>query len=258
MASGLMSGRHMGRVHSCFQNGLNLQFGERLFYLDYGFHGLCCFGLVVKESEFRKVLACAHPQDVVTCREGKIRIYGTGGTVILDLNGFRIMDLSVPFYPLSKGKELPETPLYRLLKEQEDELAPGLLKNADFLRNAAILSENRPEAIHYFLGRGQGLTPAGDDLLIGYGVALQVFGQADEFITALLAEPSQTTDISKAYLQAMAEGYANEIFVQLLKQMFSENIEALQGLLEQIKQIGHTSGRDTLYGLYLGFTNIKY
>lgn len=187
------------------------------------------------------------------------------------------------------GEPVGRARCFQLLRERAEAYRLGIEKDARFLACAVALAEAEDAyehtrsrkigaggdcageplpggngeplstAVQFFLGRGQGLTPAGDDLLTGYLAVLQCFGQADRMISLLQKEldSASTTDVSRAYLQAAARGYANERFVRLLRLYLDGKAGQFQEVLGQMEQIGHTSGCDTLYGAYLGLKNMK-
>lgn len=267
----LLNGHCTGRIHSRFRTSLNLQFGDHLVYLDGGEHGLCCFGMAIAPQEMEQILMRCRPENLAVCREGSLRLYGAGGTVQVQFSKFSCVDLTVPILSWN-GKTPAETSeCFRILQERAEQYSLGLEKDADFLRCSDILSraghrqgsdqteeqKANKEAVRFFTGRGQGLTPAGDDILTGYGAVLQGFGKAELFLQALRESGLNTTDVSRAYLDMMTQGAANEIFVRLLEQFEAGNTMLFQKILGQMEQIGHTSGCDTLYGMYLGLKKIK-
>lgn len=265
MVPGLLDGHHTGRIHSCFRTGLNLQFGDRLIHLDGGEHGLCCFGMAIAAGEMKQILMCCRTGDLAVLHGGSLRLYGTGGVVRLNLSQFACVDLTIPRLAHAYGD------CYLVLQERAEGYSLGLEKDARFRFYAAILSgaetpgnyrdggsaADLSGAVHFFAGRGQGLTPAGDDILTGYGAVLQCFGKAEALLRVLENDRLQTTDVSRAYLYAMERGFANEIFVRLLEQFWGGVPDLFQETLERMERIGHTSGYDTLYGMYLGLKKMK-
>lgn len=265
MVPGLLDGHHTGRIHSCFRTGLNLQFGDHLIHLDGGEHGLCCFGMAIAAGEMTQLLMCCRAGDLAVLHGGSLRLYGAGGVVRLDLSRFACVDLTIPRLTHVYGD------CYLVLQERAEGYSLGLEKDARFRFYAAILSGAEvPEnyragggdaglsgVVHFFAGRGQGLTPAGDDILTGYGAVLQSFGKAGKLIRVLKNDRLKTTDVSRAYLYGMEQGFANEIFVRLLEQFGGGVPKLFQETLEQMERIGHTSGYDTLYGMYLGLKKMK-
>jgi Protein of unknown function (DUF2877) len=102
------------------------------------------------------------------------------------------------------------------------------------------------------LGLGPGLTPSGDDYLIGVLVTLRLTGHERlaqrlwKAIAPLLGE--YTNQISAAYLSAAAEGYASRPLHVVLNDVLSGGSPALGARVTELYSIGHTSGWDGLAG----------
>ena len=95
-------------------------------------------------------------------------------------------------------------------------------------------------------GLGQGLTPAGDDVLIGILYGLWVWYPREEWMRLIVetAVP-RTTTLSAAFLRAAADGEATIHWHNL--------VNGRMNAMNQILAIGSTSGRDAWAGFtYLG------
>jgi hypothetical protein len=92
-------------------------------------------------------------------------------------------------------------------------------------------------------GRGTGLTPAGDDVLVGVLFALWVWQPAGEWRDLIrdTAAP-RTTTLSAAFIRAAAAGEA----VRAWHRLVAQEPEAVADILS----IGHTSGADAWAGFY--------
>jgi hypothetical protein len=101
-------------------------------------------------------------------------------------------------------------------------------------------------------GLGSGLTPAGDDFLMG--VMLALWSGADPARTrpacqALLsAAGPRTHRISRAWLRAAADGEAAEPWHALAQAMLGSRAAAVRRAADRILRQGHTSGADALTG----------
>lgn len=116
-------------------------------------------------------------------------------------------------------------------------------------------------AVNSLIGLGTGLTPSGDDLLIGYMTGLwctaqvrservQFLSKIGETITRL---SSKTNDISRTYLYHAAQGQISSQLAELAEAISrGENPAHLLEAAEAAMQIGHTSGMDTVTGLLIG------
>jgi hypothetical protein len=106
------------------------------------------------------------------------------------------------------------------------------------------------QAIAYLLGRGMGLTPTGDDMLVGHLLARQVMGQADprmvNYLKRMLETTNDlTTDVSRHYLVNALSGFYSRSYLELAN---CTNSESFHKGINEILRIGHTSGADFLAG----------
>lgn len=101
-------------------------------------------------------------------------------------------------------------------------------------------------------GLGAGLTPAGDDFLVGAMLALWSRadpGWAEQAGRALLqAAGPRTNRISRAWLAAAAAGQAGEAWHALVRAMIDQADPAVRQAAGRIIRQGHTSGADALTG----------
>ncbi|MGK9174782.1 DUF2877 domain-containing protein [Yokenella regensburgei] len=98
-----------------------------------------------------------------------------------------------------------------------------------------------------FIGRGEGLTPAGDDFLLG---VLLVLAWAEKpealpFRDALPGLLTRTTDISRAMLAQACQGHYGEQLLGLTQ----GNAQTWPGLVAKVADYGHSSGHDMLAGM---------
>ncbi|MCL4257497.1 MAG: DUF2877 domain-containing protein [Anaerolineales bacterium] len=111
------------------------------------------------------------------------------------------------------------------------------------------------EAAKKLAGLGPGLTPAGDDLLLGAMYSLwatqppAAAQQTAEHIAAIATE--RTHALSAAWLAAGARGEAAAPWHQLIDAIAAQDAAALQAAVMRILPTGHTSGADALAG-FLG------
>lgn len=104
-------------------------------------------------------------------------------------------------------------------------------------------------------GLGPGLTPAGDDLLIGamHGVWATMSDREAKALTSTIARAAapRTHILSAAWLEAAAEGEAAEPWHTLGNAIAIHDEKALRNSVMRILPTGHTSGSDSLGG-FLG------
>lgn len=108
--------------------------------------------------------------------------------------------------------------------------------------------------LDYLLGRGKGLTPSGDDLLIGCLAADVFYKRLNSFFKETLklklnGEPFRTTTVSIHYLNCALQKKWNEPIHHLIQVLSKDSTEnEIEEVIQSIIRIGHTSGLDMLTG----------
>lgn len=104
-------------------------------------------------------------------------------------------------------------------------------------------------------GLGGGLTPSGDDFVVGAIYALWLCGRpgwAESFSSVLASTAgARTTRISQAWLEAAAQGEASRTWHTLCDAILSGNAAYVERAAEQLLAVGHTSGADALTGFLM-------
>lgn len=110
---------------------------------------------------------------------------------------------------------------------------------------AAVLALARSLA-----GLGEGLTPAGDDMLAGVMLWAWLAHRDPRGFCALLLEAAatRTTTLSSSFLRAAAEGECSAAWHELLAALAGGPEQRLEAALTKVLSFGHTSGADTLAG----------
>jgi hypothetical protein len=109
-----------------------------------------------------------------------------------------------------------------------------------------------PEAITKLVGLGPGLTPSGDDFLVGMLVVLSLAGRFDlvaavnQVIRPTLAQGMGP--ISRLHLAAALYGESSERLHAMVNAVLTGDHDVLESQLILISQVGHCSGWDTLAG----------
>lgn len=115
--------------------------------------------------------------------------------------------------------------------------------------------------VRALIGLGAGLTPSGDDLLVGYLVGLwcSVLDKSErvQFVTNLgktvIRLSRQTNDISRTYLYHASRGQVSSRLANLAEAIcHGEDSDSLAAIAESAMQVGHTSGMDAVTGLLIG------
>jgi hypothetical protein len=123
--------------------------------------------------------------------------------------------------------------------------------------------ERATAAAHRLVGRGEGLTPAGDDALVGILASLGALAHTDAqraaFLRALSlavgSRVARTTVISAHYLRLAAQGHFNADVALLIHAFVVGDAgdgTALREALDAVLDVGATSGADMVGGMIAG------
>ena len=293
LSVGIQVPRHpfSGTVHSVFHQACNLWLEpDTLLTLLSCQKGNVPHGIRLDTSSHFDFLHTLRVGQSAACRGGILRINGTECSFDLrparpwhiDLKGLHI-DLCRPTHAqswavawselklhhhksgmsenlgaffLSEGR--PVTPAAsEILLQQGAYTIPSLLQTTCRLQlREAMIS------VQSLIGLGYGLTPSGDDFLVGYMAGLWCTAGVNpsrlRFLTALGSELSDasrnTNEISRAYLRSAANGHVSEPIAKLAQRLNqANNMSSIRAATQAALQVGHTSGSDGVLGLLLGY-----
>lgn len=231
-----------GRAHSIFSRAVNLAVGDTLFTLITEPRWISESSALVRPA----ALAGAGRGAAFSFQEGRLFLDGR------PLEDYRQAEVwRMPELPAG-GPEAAGTA--RLALELERRPAPPLiaLVESKFAEQAAAFVAGKAADFSGIIGAGPGLTPAGDDMLCGFALALaaRAPGRLPELEAACRPGLGNTTDVSRHLLREALRG---SFGFPLLNLLF-----ALQGradfaaALELALSIGASSGRDGALGLCHG------
>jgi len=132
---------------------------------------------------------------------------------------------------------------------------PSILNSLISNLSLSIAAADIPSALaitFQLAGLGNGLTPAGDDSILGAVLAawiihpLEVAGYLAEQITNTAAP--LTTSLSAAWLRSAGKGEAGILWHQFFDALISRDEIATEDSIEKILAVGATSGADALAG----------
>ena len=227
----------------------------------------------------------------VACRGGILRISGSELSVDLrtaslwhiDLKGLRV-DLhqrdtaqawAVAWLELGKyrrgngisamiaamhlTRQNPVTsPQVKTLVERAVQTVPALIDATRTFQVDGAITAIRP-----LIGLGSGLTPSGDDFIVGYLAGLWSTAGSDpsrlRFMSSLGAWLSQaaagTNAISCTYIKSAVNGNVSEPIATLAQRVgLAKSMDSVRKAARIALQVGHTSGTDGVLGLLLGCT----
>jgi Protein of unknown function (DUF2877) len=119
------------------------------------------------------------------------------------------------------------------------------------------------EIVAGLIGLGSGLTPTGDDFLVGFLTGLRCMtdkkGERFKFLSALnklvIRLSWNTNDISRTYLYHAAHGQVSSKLATLIEAIATGEVyDRLLQIAEEAMLVGHSSGLETVTGLLVGFS----
>jgi hypothetical protein len=149
------------------------------------------------------------------------------------------------------------TTLARRLAVEAPQHGPMISKRIARLETWLSGPRSTMEEVHGIVGLGPGLTPSGDDALIG---ALAMFDAlAERNAHAALARaidaiaPGQTSPLSHCFLRAATAGHISERFHTIVSSVV---VGDLDRAIATARTIGHSSGWDMLTGAMLALSSV--
>jgi len=113
------------------------------------------------------------------------------------------------------------------------------------------------QAAALLAGLGNGLTPAGDDYLVGAMAALWLDNLKPLLPEIAKAAVTQTTTLSAAFLRAAARGEFMEPWHNLAQSLSAGDVKSLSLALTQVAHFGASSGRDALAGFATAILSLQ-
>ncbi|WP_284140877.1 DUF2877 domain-containing protein [Virgibacillus sp. LDC-1] len=273
-----------GSIHSIFQNGLNIRVGDGLIFIGSLKNGRLPFGIHTGEDDIQQLLYIAHKQPYVKIEKDSLLFVEENKTLTLDLRKGTAF-----FYPIEKKDKTKEYfPSFSLFLERlmledktigieelsiveflEDYVQDTPDKDKELIRKLyqlmdAVFSDDPifiEQTLRYFLGRGSGLTPSGDDLLVG-ALAINQYSNAfhSSFMDGMkkiLQTSSVTTDVSKAYLESALQGKYSSVIANMVNDIAEINSEKIVQHFQELVNVGHSSGIDSAFGILIGMLAIR-
>lgn len=256
--------RRMGKVHSVFSTSLNVTVDNHLFNFSSAEMSLSAHGCLLQKETMNRLLDRCKPGDLVRVDKGMFTFYTSCEVLKVDISSMKEIDLSIPNLRIPT-RSISETSSYLVLKSLAYIDKLGLDLNEEMNQSIDVLKKvysssdyEIANVIDYLIGRGKGLTPSGDDILVGFTMIRKAFLDTDKFEDLFKSRLDNhfTTDISQAYFNALFSGFISSHFVTLIESMEKYNNKEVIVLTEQIGKYGHTSGYDTMFGFYLGLESL--
>lgn len=289
----------LGKVHSVFNTSFNLEFDERLIHVGSLDQGIAPFGIGLEDTEAKTLTSLIKMNesiywrpDVQTLmfesgvslrfREATIYKQNLYKTAISQTGLLERLEVFINAYKASddtSGLFQSEVESKAFLKYLEGHrIDPKRIQNSPntagemnerLLQLAQFVLEPKrnslKEVFDYFVGRGPGLTPSGDDLLTGICAILSIIFDKNhpffrEFQIYIETYGKQrTTTVAYEYLSYVVNECAFHSSIhELLEVFLQDDSEAWKESIQNLQQMGHTSGIDTLLGMIIVLTGYAY
>lgn len=246
-------------LHSIFENGFNLISENRLLFIGTEKNGTLPFAIHLSARDIKTLLPLLKKGQLFSLNQQELKALDSTCTISLkyaDLYQIKMLPASM----LDEGqyKNLQEAVKKSTAINGFDQPLATIDWSKQFFGQALFSPQahEQVEAIRYFIGRGKGLTPSGDDLLLGVLAVHHHFGLVSATflteLTKIVETENRTTDISKAYLQHGINGEFSTSILQLMNGLSLKQQENMSFAVGQVLAHGHTSGADTITGILLG------
>lgn len=250
-----------GQIHSLFNSSFNIVFGRDLVNVASATMQCSSFGLNLSEEAVTHLIKSLIVGDRVVQKDSRLVLYSScGGVIEINLAKLKVLDLKLKrIEPTVERVEAVIRALESVAWLDDiglpiDERTVGVLRS---LCAADLAKETLQEVFEFLIGRGKGLTPSGDDVLLGYLMVRKLFGNTPRSEQWRVKEIEQkTTLISVNYLRLLSMGYVSEYFQNFCQAATIPDDASLKQSVERIKRVGATSGSDMLLGMSLGIDKI--
>lgn len=249
------------RIHSAFTSAVNLQAGERLITCSPGAisapHGVeMSPGDVAQLQRLHgtspaEILDWQPHERAIISRSGKLVISSAPQTTVFDTALPTCTGASITG---SVDRLIGHLARTRARTGLGDEWL-ALTADRHLTKAVASLLDGKfDDPVLYWLGRGPGLTPSGDDVLVGMIAALWFASAIDSSVMTPVRQFLEysarqlTTDISVEYLHYACRGIVIGALRDLLVTLDRSDIAGTADAVNRLHRFGHTSGMDCLLG----------
>jgi hypothetical protein len=258
-----------GQVHSVFQRACNvgLDNGRLIVLLACGLSDVPHGARLDTPPGFAFDALGLRPGQSFACNAGVAQFEGPALSV--DLRTACVWDADLP----ETRVDISQPASHEAWQAAWDELGsdvekPGFSEKPGFWVDSiagllaatrSLDAEGASAAAEALIGLGPGLTPSGDDFLVGYLTGLwraagpQPRAFASMLGAGIVRRAYRTNDISRAYLGHAAQGRASRVLIDLARAIDqAENVESVRQAARAALRVGSTSGVDGVLGLLLG------
>ena len=243
-----------GSVHSVYRNTVNILVNERLLALQTANSPFSPISLItnLNADEF----AAANIQ------EGQMVTFNYEDATVVNLAPETKIPHKIRHELYKNFSHIIENSntdgfdrIFQMSSHVDHDLVLSVAETKIHIANTLFHKEQYQEAsnaISELVGLGIGLTPSGDDFLCGILAGFHIQGLENsrkvEYLREAIRENlSRTNEISRAFLISALDGHFSQAVNELWNNPDSDTIAEMFG------SIGHSSGMDTLCGIYFLF-----
>lgn len=256
-----------GNVHSIYRNTVNLSVGNTLLALqsqDSTFGANSLITNLIGEEMGELFLPNEEFQMIMNTKENiksivEISLESITKSWRILFKNARIYQMKLEVIPLPDKKLELYQKIERALAEEglkEEGIFYTHLKRLQEKAKVLFIKQEYKESVNTLIqciGLGIGLTPSGDDFLYGVLAACILMGQEDNIFTKYLKKEIRyhiyhTNDISHSFFLSALEGYFSNAIKNITEYSTATRIR------EAFLDIGHSSGMDSLRGIYYGIS----
>ncbi|MFV0241884.1 MAG: DUF2877 domain-containing protein [Lacrimispora sphenoides] len=254
------------RIHSQFESGCNLALPPFLCFIGNKNEALVPYGILLDKEDLPVLLKQAASSSCFRWDEKERTLYSDSIRLCLKntrkySSFIQKRDYSIDCEGLSMFERLIDWNLPTGFGESIGSFLMTEKKEVEVLYQAfSKPKEEAEKTIKRWIGRGRGLTPSGDDFLMGLLYMDRICPILEmPFLQSLkaLIDHQYTTDISGHYYHCALEGYFNYVLVELLDALIQKSSLQMKMCIGRIKMIGSTSGCDMMLGMAAGVNFIK-
>lgn len=246
IAQEILEERETFYVHSIFNKGFNIvNHRQELIFIGTDDNGLFPFGIQVDVQTRNQLLSKIQQQQTIKVSANTIYIDAECQLV------WKVKQLNL--FKAQVGEQLAKlrtcVAKYDFAEYEQGDFNTGYSRRFIYVL-AHGSSEEVEQYYRFIIGRGQGLTPTGDDILTGMLFVHFInpyIRNHNLIILKQLLRETLTTLVSETFLKCAQKG------------LFSSKISVLQteptpDNIDRLIQVGSSSGKDTLYGVFVALT----
>ncbi len=230
-----------GKVHSVFKRSFNIMF-DRIININMNGDYTDSFGMNMDNQSF-----IIDKGDVVYCGDNTIIIKDKN--IIFDYSYAEKVDLHIRKI---EKKEIEK--LQKNLKGFISAIESNTDLDINFIAKITGIYEFY-KFLKFLIGNGKGLTPSGDDFIMGYILGLNILGikhMANEQLRILM---NKTNIISRTKIMDIINFKSNSIIKDIIYSLRSDEDINIYKNIYKITSYGSTSGYDFLLGLSCSLNN---